>query len=272
MITSVILMVKILLRLIISLVGVCGLAAGGERGLYAFFNAVPKGTVEEQAQVLKELGYAGMSQVYEAELGEKLEKRVRVFEKAGLKVKSVYVLATEKPMVAKQVKALANRGAVIELQVRTLSPEIVDSIRKTAEMAKGLKIKVAVYLHANFAVERTDQAVELVKEVGHENFGVMLNVCHFLHCERGVDLEEGIKRVAKYLFFVSTNGAKVGGKGWGELIQSLDKGDFDQGAFLKLLKKYGYEGDVGLQGYRVKGDRKDNLRRSMGKWKEVMKE
>ena len=60
--------------------------------------------------------------------------------------------------------------------------------------------------------------------------------------------------------------ADVGGNDWGALIQTLDKGSFDQVAFFKMLREIGFSGDVGLQCYAVKGDPKDNLKRSIAAW------
>ena len=55
--------------------------------------------------------------------------------------------------------------------------------------------------------------------------------------------------------------------GWDRLIQTLDRGSFDVGKFLETLKKSGYSGPVGLQCYAVKGDVRENLRRSMSAWR-----
>jgi len=38
-------------------------------------------------------------------------------------------------------------------------------------------------------------------------------------------------------------------------------------AFLKMLGEAGYTGPIGLQGYGVGGDARDNLTRSMQAWK-----
>ena len=44
------------------------------------------------------------------------------------------------------------------------------------------------------------------------------------------------------LFRVSTSGADVGGKNWGQLIQTLDRGTFDQKRLLKALDGMKYSG------------------------------
>ena len=72
-----------------------------------------------------------------------------------------------------------------------------------------------------------------------------------------------------YLFVVTINGADSGGSNWKELIQPLDSGTFDIYKFLKTLKELGYAGPIGLQGYGVKGDVYQNLKRSMDAWRRL---
>jgi len=71
---------------------------------------------------------------------------------------------------------------------------------------------------------------------------------------------------------VTINGADADGTGWGQLIQTLDRGTFDVGLFLKTLKDLGYTGPVGLQCYAVPGDKYENLKRSMAAWREISAE
>lgn len=55
--------------------------------------------------------------------------------------------------------------------------------------------------------------------------------------------------------------------GWDKLIQTLDRGQYDVFGFLKALRTTGY----GLQCYAIKGDRRENLKRSIGAWREFAK-
>jgi len=127
---------------------ICSFLVGEEKfspELYAFFNGTPRVPFEEEAEFFKETGYAGISQVYANGTGKKLEERVAAYEKSGVRVLSVYLSATKDPIKEEAVKGLANRGGMIELTVKTITPEVVESIRRTAMMAEGLKIKVALY-------------------------------------------------------------------------------------------------------------------------------
>jgi sugar phosphate isomerase/epimerase len=78
-------------------------------------------------------------------------------------------------------------------------------------------------------------------------------------------LEQTLRDSLPYLFLVTLNGLDK------NKIVSLDQGDYDLGAFLKLLKQVGYDGRVGLQGYGIQGPSAEHLKRSMDKWREMMK-
>ena len=234
---------------------------------YAFFNGIPTGTPDEEAQLLKDLGYAGMNQIYD---GQKLVERVTAFKKHDLKALSVYLAATENPVEASLVEPIAN-GGMIELTVKTITPEIITSIRQTAEMAAGLNIKVALYPHHGNAVATMPEALDLIAQVNHPNLGVMFNLCHYLKNEKAADLETILEKSRPHLFSVSTCGADIDGKDWGALIQTLDKGTFPQQRLLTALKKMDYKGPVTLQCYALKGDKATNLKTSINTWNTLLK-
>lgn len=75
-----------------------------------------------------------------------------------------------------------------------------------------------------------------------------------------------MKEALPYLEMVSINGAEHAGE-WDRLIQPLDRGAFDVFGLLKKLHASGYKGPVGLQCYKVPGDREENLKRSMTAWR-----
>jgi hypothetical protein len=235
---------------------------------YAFFNGIPKGTPDQEAQLLKDLGFAGMNQIYD---GQKLAERVAAFQKHDLKALSVYIAATENPIEAKLVEPIAN-GGMIELTVKTITPEIVASIQKTVEMASTLKIQVALYPHHGNAVATMPQALDLIAKVNHPNLGVMFNLCHYLKNEKAADMESILEKSRPHLFSVSTCGADIDGKDWGALIQTLDKGTFPQKRLLAALKKMDYQGPVTLQCYALKGDKATNLKTSITAWNTLLKD
>jgi hypothetical protein len=116
---------------------------------YAFYNGMPEMSYDDEAIMLKEFGYDGISQIYGG--GDKLVHRITAYKKQDLQVLSVYLEAGERAIDSSLVEALAD-GGMIELTVSKVSPEVIDSIRQTAEMASRSKIRVVLYPHFGNAV------------------------------------------------------------------------------------------------------------------------
>lgn len=237
---------------------------------YAFRNGVSFGSESDDAQILKSLGFHGLSQVNHG--GDRLKAQIETYEKVGLEVLSIYLNVNDKPIESKVVEPLANRKAMIELTVGSMTPQLVEAVRQTAEMAAKLNIQVALYPHVGNGVETMPQAMDLIAKVNHPNLGVIFNLCHFLKKEKLEDLEKVIEAAGDRLFAVSTNGADVDGKGWDKLIMPLDQGSFPQVRLLKALKKVGFKGPVGLQCYAVKGDKRTNLQNSIAAWRKALEQ
>ena len=101
----------------------------------------------------------------------------------------------------------------------------------------------------------------------------------------GADVADGAERAQKgadrnpvpvlraalpRLMFVTISGADTGdtkAMGWDRLIQPLDAGTYDLGAFVRTLRTVGYTGPVGFQGYNIKGEPRAILTRSIAAWR-----
>jgi hypothetical protein len=99
--------------------------------------------------------------------------------------------------------------------------------------------------------------------------GVMFNLCHYLKVEPKTDLKTALTEAKPLLWQVSTCGAEKGGNSWGQLIQTLDRGSYDQAALFQMLHELGFKGNVGFQCYAIRGDSRDNLKRSIGAWNKL---
>jgi hypothetical protein len=82
-------------------------------------------------------------------------------------------------------------------------------------------------------------------------------------------MKEAIENAAPLLWQVSISGAEEGSRSWQKLIQTLDRGNFDQSKLINLLKGVGFNGPVGLQCYAIKGDSRENLKRSINAWNKI---
>lgn len=237
---------------------------------------------EEQAKMLKELGYAGIGYTGTQHIPEML----KALDDRGLKMFSTYVGACVdankppyEPGLKTAVEQLKGRDTLIWLFVTGGTPSSADAddravaiIREIADMAETAGLRVALYPHVGMYVARVEDAVRLVKKVDRKNVGASFNLCHFLKLDDEKNLEQRLKEAAPYLFVVSVNGADGGETnpmGWNRLIQTLDRGSFDVGRVLKILEELRYAGPVGLQCYAIPGDCRENLMHSMDGWRKL---
>jgi len=138
----------------------------------------------------------------------------------------------------------------------------VEIIREVAGMADDAGVRVALYPHINEWLERHDDALRVVEKVGKGNVGLSFNLFHRLRIEGEEGIDEQLERLRPYLFTVTINGSSKTGS-----IETLDSGEFDIYKLLSTLKGLGYGGPVGLQGWGIKGDVRENLARSMAAWR-----
>ncbi len=245
--------------------------AFSERKLFAFENGLGFGTFSEEAEFLQKEGYAGVSQVRGKP--ERVAKQAEAYQKAGLRVLSVYLDAASPELTAGQeeelLAGLAGKVEMIELTVKTMGSDTIANVRKISKAADEKGLKVALYPHHGYAVATIPQAMELIEKVDDSNLGVMFNLCHFLRNEDVADLEKVIAGAGDRLLAVSVSGADAEGVDWRALIKPLGEGDFPLMRVLKEVEKVGFEGPVALQCYGVPGDKRKNLERSMATWKKL---
>ena len=238
-------------------------------------------TAKQQIEMIKELGYDGIG----CTAGPGLAEMLKELDKNGLRLSAVYLGANIDadqpkygPELEEAIEVLKGRNAILWLFVlskkhKPSSPEgdprAVEVICEVADMAAEAGLRVALYPHHGFWVERVEDAVRVAKQVNRKNVGVTFNLCHWLMVDDEKNMESLIKSAMPHLFVVSINGADSGGKDWKQLIQPLDGGTFDMYGFLKTLDDAGYTGPIGLQGYGIGGDAHHNLARSILAWQQL---
>ncbi len=238
-------------------------------------------TAKQQVEMVKELGYAGIGCTAGEGVGEMLEE----LDKNGLRLFAVYLGAnidTDQqkygPELKEAIEVMKGRNSILWLfvQSKKLKPSSLEGdasavqvIREIADMAAESGVRVALYPHTGFWVERVEDAIRVAKKVDRKNVGITFNLCHWLRTDDEKNMKSLIKSAMPHLFVVSINGADSGGKDWKQLIQTLDRGSFNILRFLKVLKKSGYTGPIGLQGYGIGGDAYENLERSMSAWRKL---
>ena len=236
-------------------------------------------TLESKVKLAKEVGFSGYEYTYDP---GPLPHLLEMLDAAGLELTGVYLSPRLEDKIderlAESIKQLKGRHTRVELAIQSKKykpsdpagdREALDLIRRVADWAGDTGPVVSVYPHTGAWAERVDDGVRLAKaarEGGRKNVGANFNLVHWKWVKQEKPIEQTLRDSLPHLFLVTVNGLDD------NKIVSLDQGNYDLTGFLKLLKKIGYDGRVGLQGYGINGPSAEHLKRSMGKWREMLKE
>ena len=245
-------------------------------------------------EIIRRLGYHGLGPIaWDAVTWQHLTQRLLpLLDEYRLKLFAVYskaqVSRTEfsiDPGLLPNLHLLKGRGTQIWLPVagKDLSPSdrsadtlAIAAVQKVADEAKPFGLKVSLYPHFGNLMERVSDAVRIARMSARENVGVTFNLCHWLRTQAPDSLDRVLEEAAPFLSMVTINGADRDGKTWRDLIQPLDAGTYDVRLLLRALKRIGYRGPVGLQGFDVARqfeiDPQVNLERSMAAWNRIRRE
>jgi sugar phosphate isomerase/epimerase len=237
-------------------------------------------TAQEQAQMLKELDYAGIGIGYEGT--STLAETLKQLDERDLQLFAVYTGINidpggqaYDPSLKDAFKVLEGRNVILWLfaqskEHKCSAPEgdarAVEILSELAEAAAQHEVRIALYPHQGFWLETTEDAVRVAEQVNRPAVGVTFNLCHWLRVSPGRDARSVIERAMPRLLVVNINGADADGRDWNTLIQTLDRGTFDMRGFLETLRDAGYSGPIGFQGYGIGGDVYENLKRTMAAW------
>ena len=240
-------------------------------------------TPAEQVALAKEIGFAGVGPTFHDTA--ELQQWLVALDQNQLKMYALYLqlrlddVSASLASIREAATALRGRdtllwvyitdkkGAPFETRDRTVA---VQTLREISSYAQDAGLRVALYPHAGFVVQRVEDAARLAEQVKRKNLGVTFNLCHWLMVD-GKDLAASLKAAQPYLFSVTINGADASGTNWNKLIQPLDRGTYDVSQVLRLLHKMNYSGPIGLQHYGIGGNARENLEHSMAGWRRLSK-
>jgi sugar phosphate isomerase/epimerase len=265
-----------------------GGASAADPDAYPFFpfcidwHDARKRTFEQQAAMLKELGYTGVGHIWL----DKVEERLKTLDAAGLKLFQITMVVEvapgKKPFDTNRFKEVCSliQGRHVQfcLLLNGMKPSdpsvdahAVEILREMSMLAEDSGAQLLLYPHQSSWVERIEDSIRVADKVDRKNVGVMFNLCHWLRVDKSRDYKPLLKQAMPRLWAVSINGAdELDEKpGWDRYIQPLDKGSFDVGKLLKTLKELGYKGPIGLQCYGIGGDAREHLARSMAAWQKL---
>jgi hypothetical protein len=234
---------------------------------------------EAQARLLKKLGYDGA--LYLGQLGG-MKDDFRALDAEGLEMFAAAVTpydilvdpgATIPANLKEAIPQLKGRKTLLLIQFQSKAlprsssegdARAAELGRELADFARGYGVRVVIYPHQKIWCERVDHAVRIAKQCGRENLGVCFNLSHWLWTDPHGDLELRVREAMPHLFMVTINGTAPEGT-----LETLDRGSYDVGKFLKPFAAAGYRGPIGLQCVSIKGDPRDNLTRSMAAWRRI---
>lgn len=238
-----------------------------------------KRTLEQQAALLKELGYDGVGHLWLNNIPE----RLKTLDAAGLKLFQITMTVditpgkqAYDPKFKEVVPLLKGRGVQFLLLMNGLKPSdpagdarAVEIVREMAALARESGAQILLYPHSYMWMEKIEDAVRVADKVDRPNVGVMFNLCHWLRVSKDRDYKSRLVQAMPRLWAVSICGADEfdDKPGWAHYLQTLGRGSFDMLTFLKTLRQLGYTGPVGLQCFGIVGDERDTLAESMKAWR-----
>lgn len=242
-----------------------------------------KRNLEEQARMLKDLGYDGAGHIGL----DQLQDRLSTLDQVGLRLFQVYVVINVGPegqaydpgLIA-CFSLLKGRGTQVALTLRGLPPgdpsgdeRAVALLRELAAAAAEHQVELVLYPHAGDWVQAIEEAVRVAEKVDRPNLGVMFNLCHWLQVSPDRDFERALRLCRPWLRAVSINGANESSDkaDWSEYLRPLGTGSFDVLRFLRVLRDVGYSGPIGLQCYGIPGDAAEHLAASIAVWRQYQK-
>ena len=261
-------------------------AAEQEQKAYPFFpfcidwHDAKKRSFEQQAEMLKSLGYDGVGHIWL----DKVAERLKTLNAAGLKLYQITMIVNVAPGKPAYDPRFKDVLALVKGRhaVRAVGQwhETVGSLGRSARgqdpardvgFGRDSDAQLLLYPHQGSWIERIEDAIRVADKVDRPNVGVMFNLCHWLRVDKQRDYRPLLKRAMPRLWAVSINGADQFDEkpGWEHYIQPLDRGSFDVGGLLKTLKELGYKGPIGLQCYGIGGDAREHLARSMAAWQKL---
>ena len=267
-----------------------GALAAAERPVFFAMDTAARLAPTECAQVLAELGYAGLGgrpATAKAHADALKAKGLVYFN--GYHVANFPSGQADLPVELTQaVDGLAGTGGTLWLAINkvtlplglSMGPEygdtvVVPQLRQLVAYARTKGVKVSLYPHAGFWAAQFETCVRVASKVDDPSLGVTFNLCHWLKVEGSErDPLPLIKDALPRLNFITINGADTGDTqnlGWDKLIQPLGRGTYDVGAFVAKARAAGYRGPFGFQGYGIKMEPKELLKETMEGWKKGVK-
>ena len=231
-------------------------------------------TLADKVALAKDLGFTGIEYTLARGMIAELLRRV---DAAGLELTGVYTTPSIDspldPQIIETIRLLKGRPTRIEMAFSSKKFKQSDPAGDTGAIALLQQASdacadtgpvISVYPHTGSWAERVEDGVRLASKLNRKNVGTNFNLVHWKWVPQIRPLEPALREALPHLMLVTINGLAD------RAIVPLDQGDYDLAAMLATLKKVGYTGRVGLQGYGIKGASREHLSASIKRWRQLV--
>jgi sugar phosphate isomerase/epimerase len=150
--------------------------------------------------------------------------------------------------VAKKLAAENGKFWLIVSGSKSEEQQILTLIRSVAEIAAAEKVGLSLYPHDGHAIETAEEALVYLKKAALPNLTISVHQCHELRAGNIDRLDAVVKAVLPHLDLVTLCGSdrktNDDSKDWSDAIKPLGEGDYDPKEFLRVLKKYNFQGPI----------------------------
>lgn len=243
------------------------------------FDAKKRGP-EERAQMLERLGITRLAYDWREQHIATFEQEIQTLKKHGIEL-TAWWFPTTLTDTAKNILDLLKRHQIkTQLWVSLADPAhgstdhekkmkvATDRIQLLAEAAAKIGCTVALYNHGSWFGEPENQ-LAIIERLGRSDVGIVYNFHHgHDHLDRFPEL---FRKMRPHLVAVNLGGMVRHGDRHGKKILALGRGDHDL-AMMKIIRKSGWRGPVGIVGHRAEADAELVLKENLDGLRKLLKE
>ncbi len=149
----------------------------------------------------------------------------------------------------------------------------LDLLSRWLPEAESRGIEISLYHHLGFWMQTFDDCLRLAKSIDDPRLGVTFCGHHWYAVDQG-DLIPKFDAAADYLKCVNVSGSRYsrGNKQMpgNHTVEPVGHGDFPLAGVIGAMRRVGYSGDVGFQGYNLGGDPVQTLAESLANWRSAI--
>ena len=243
----------------------------------------------EQCALARELGFDRSYRSLDDATWTELPDLPAIATRAGLPLSAVYACldidtAPAQPSSARLLDAVKILPAGMTLELGLLHGKFGEARSDPAHDAKALAwlarllaagedngVVLSLYPHFGFWQEKLGDCLRLIRAAGHPRLRATFCGYHWAVSD-GAPISALIRDAAPHLHRVNLCGSTPGRTtdGLPASIEPLDSGALDNAAILRALRAVGYGGDIGFQGYSIRGDPRATLARSLAAYRAMI--